>query len=260
MRCDARELFRVAGSLTVAAPDESAEANEASTSDPDSLVSTSAIREETLLLERAIGGWRGVFDSAAPSLIYLLVYLPTHHLVWAVTAAVLTGVGIAIWRISAKRSTMQIAGGLVGVAISAVITLTSHQARGFFLYGMIGNAVYGTAFLISLLVGKPLVGYIVGAATGDLTGWLRDKELRRVYAAATWIWVFLFGIRLAVRVPLYLASAVGWLGVTGIIMGWPLYLLAGWFSYLLLAPALKAKRERDKAASSEVSEADPVDE
>jgi hypothetical protein len=216
----------------------------------DSLVSTTAIREETLMLERAIGGWRGVFDSAAPSFIYLIVYLPTKHLAWAVTAAVLTGIGIAAWRVKAKRSVLQISGGLVGVGISAVITLSSHQARGFFLYGMILNAVYGSAFLISLLVNRPLVGYIVGAATGDITGWLKHKKLRRVYAAATWIWVFVFAIRLIVRVPLYLANAVGWLGITGIAMGWPLYLLAAWFTYLLLAPVLKEKREHDKAAAA----------
>jgi MFS family permease len=164
-----------------------------------------------------------------------------------VSAAVLTGVGIAIFRLKNKRSILQIAGGLVGVAISAVITLSSHQARGFFLYGMILNAVYGSAFIVSLLFGRPLVGYLVGAATGDITGWLKDKQLRRVYAAATWIWVFVFAIRLVVRVPLYLANAVGWLGITGIAMGWPLYLLAAWFTYLLLAPVLKAKREREKA-------------
>lgn len=219
----------------------------------DNLVSGTAVREEAVLLERAIGGWRGVFDSAFPSLVYLLVYLPTHKLVAAVTSAVVAGVAIAAYRIAKKRSTLQILGGLVGVGISAVITLTSHQARGFFLYGMILNAVYGSAFLISLLLNKPLVGFLVGAATGDPTGWLKDRQLRRVYAAATWIWVFVFGIRLLVRVPLYLANAVGWLGITGIIMGWPLYLLAAWFTYLLLAPALKAKRERDQAAKDQES-------
>jgi hypothetical protein len=115
---------------------------------------------------------------------------------------------------------------------------------------MILNAVYGSVFLISLLVNRPLVGYIVGAATGDITGWLKHKKLRRVYAAATWIWVFVFAIRLIVRVPLYLANAVGWLGITGIAMGWPLYLLAAWFTYLLLAPVLKEKREQEKAAAT----------
>jgi len=212
----------------------------------DSLVSTKAIREESLMLERAIGGWRGVFDSGAPSLVYVLVYVPSRHLVWAVTAAVTTAVLIALWRIKSKQSTLQIAGGLAGVGISAVITLTSHSARNFSILGLTLNVVYGSAFLISVLIGRPLLGYLIGAATGDLTGWLHDKKLRRVYAAATWIWVLLFAVRLAVRVPLYLANQVGWLGVTGIIMGWPLYLLAAWFTYLLLAPVLREKRESAK--------------
>ena len=127
-----------------------------------SVVSASEFKAETLMLERAIGGWRGVFDSATPSLVYLLVYLPTHHLVWAVIAAGAAGLGIAAWRLASKKPIIQIMGGLVGVAISTIITLSSHQARGYFLYGMILNAVYGTAFLLSLLVNRPLLGYLVG--------------------------------------------------------------------------------------------------
>ena len=88
------------------------------------------------------------------------------------------GLGIAAWRLASKKPIIQIMGGLVGVAISTIITLSSHQARGYFLYGMILNAVYGTAFLLSLLVNRPLLGYLVGGATGDLTGWVRDRQLR----------------------------------------------------------------------------------
>jgi hypothetical protein len=56
-------------------------------------------------------------------------------------------------------------------------------------------------------------------------------------------------------VPIYLAAvhskgALTWLGVTGVAMGWPLYLLAAWFTYLLLAPVLKEKREQEKAAAA----------
>jgi hypothetical protein len=33
-------------------------------------------------------------------------------------------------------------------------------------------------------------------------------------------------IRLAVQVPLYLAGEVGWLGVSRVVLGWPLYAAA----------------------------------
>ena len=72
--------------------------------------------------------------------------------------------------------------------------------------------------------------------TGTGTTWRQDPLLRRAAAAASWIWVGLFFGRLAVQLPLYLAEAVGPLGVIKIVMGWPLFLAAAYFTYRVLAP------------------------
>jgi predicted membrane-bound mannosyltransferase len=36
----------------------------------------------------------------------------------------------------------------------------------------------------------------------------------------------LYAVRVVIMLPLYLAGQVGWLGVTKVVLGWPLYLLA----------------------------------
>ncbi len=51
---------------------------------------------------------------------------------------------------------------------------------------------------------------------------------------ATWLWVAMFGLRLAVQVPLYLGASVGWLGTARLVMGVPLWALTLWVTWLLV--------------------------
>lgn len=201
------------------------------------------IRAEGLLLERAIGGWRGLIDSGLPTVVFITVFaLDQSALERAVIAAVIVGAVIAVWRLIRRQSLQQVLAGFVGLLIAAGFSAWTGRAEDFFLPGLLTNLAYGSAFLISILVGWPLLGIAMGYMTGEGTSWRRDRALRRAYGAASWIWVGLFLGRLAVQLPLYLTGAVGALGVVKIVMGWPLFLAAAWFTYRLLAPILAAKR------------------
>lgn len=201
------------------------------------------VRAETVLLERAIGGWRGLIDSGLPTGVFVIAYIATGQALWpSVIAAVAAGAVITVWRLIRREPLQQIAAGFAGVAISAGFSAWTGRAQDFFLPGFLTNIAYGTAFLVSILVRWPLLGVVIGYLTGDGTAWRRDPALRRTYAAASWIWVLLFFGRLAVQVPLYLAGAVAALGVVKIVMGWPLFLAAAYFTYRLLAPIWRAKR------------------
>ena len=72
--------------------------------------------------------------------------------------------------------------------------------------------------------------------------WRHDPALRRAYAAASWIWVALFYSRLIVQTPMYLAGWVEVQGIVKIVMGYPLFLAAAYFTYRVLAPILAQKR------------------
>lgn len=201
------------------------------------------IKAEGLLLERAIGGWRGLIDSGLPTVVFITMFaLDQSALERAVIAAVVVGAVIAVWRLIRRQSLQQVLAGFVGLLIAAGFSAWTGRAEDFFLPGLLTNLAYGSAFLISILVGWPILGIAMGYMTGEGTAWRRDRALRRAYAAASWIWVGLFLGRLAVQLPLYLSGAVGALGVVKIVMGWPLFLGAAWFTYRLLAPILAAKR------------------
>jgi len=53
--------------------------------------------------------------------------------------------------------------------------------------------------------------------------WRKDRALVRRYWIATWFWVAMFALRLAVQLPLYFGGSVGWLGTARLLMGVPLW-------------------------------------
>lgn len=198
---------------------------------------------ERLILERALGGWRGIIDSGVPAAAFLIAYVvDNEQLTRAVVLAVVTGLILGIWRVVRKQSIQQVITGFVGLAIAAAFTAWTGRAENFFLPGIITNLVYGSAFLISILVRWPLFGVIMGFLTGIGSTWRTNTQLRRVFTAASWIWVGLFFGRLAVQVPLYLAGEVAALGVVRIVLGWPAFLAAAYVTYRVLAPVYRELR------------------
>lgn len=190
------------------------------------------------LMAQAIGGWRGLVDSSVPSTVFLVVYLVNGHvLTSAVWAAVAAGAVIAVWRLVRRQSLQQVVSGFVGVAFCAWLASRTGNAADFYLPGVLLNVAYAIGLSVSCLVGHPLLGYAVGAATGDVTGWRDVPEQRRAYTLATWMFTAMFALRVVVQVPLYLAHAVGALGVAKLALGWPAFALAAWFSYRLIRKA-----------------------
>lgn len=201
------------------------------------------LRAESVLLDRAIGGWRGLIDSGLPTMVFVVAYLASgSNLGLALTLALVAGALVAAWRMIRREPLQQIAAGFIGLAVSAFFSWKTGKAENVFLPGLLTNVVYGTAFLVSLLVRWPLLGVVIGYLTGDGTAWRSDQTLRRRYAAASWIWVGVFFGRLAVQLPFYFAGWVGVLGVLKVVMGWPLFFLGAYLTYRLLAPVWEERR------------------
>jgi hypothetical protein len=75
---------------------------------------------------------------------------------------------------------------------------------------------------------------IVGQLDGEGNGWRADPARVRAFARATWLWAGLFLARLAVQLPLYLASAVVALGIARTAMGVPLFAVGLWLTWRLV--------------------------
>jgi len=201
------------------------------------------VRAEGLILERAIGGWRGMIDTGLPTVVFISVFaLNGRVLTPALIAAIVTGLLLIGWRLAQRQSLQQIFTGFIGLAIAAGFSAWTGNAEDFFLPGLLTNIGYGTVFLVSILVGWPALGVVMGYLTGDGTSWRSDRALRRTYTAATWVWVGVFFIRLSVQGPLYLAGAIEALGLARVIMGWPLFLAGAYLTYRVLAPVYRERR------------------
>jgi hypothetical protein len=192
---------------------------------------------EKELLNKAIGGWRGLIDSALPSSLFILIFVFQKNLNNALIAALVLGGVLLIIRLFERKSLTQVFSGFIGLSISVFLTWRTKDASNFFLTGIVTNGIYGFFLLISVLIRKPLIGYLVGSLVGDTSGWLKHPLLVRAYTTVTWLWVAVFGLRLLVQIPLYLNDNIALLGTVKIFMGWPLYLFAVWLTYQIVQTA-----------------------
>jgi len=189
----------------------------------------------------AVGGPLGVAESALPAAAFVLTYtISGQDTRAAVIAAVALGVLFGVARVVRGQTVQFALAGLAGLGLSAYVVSRTGKAEDFFLPGLLANAGYALAYLISIAVRWPLLGIIVASLRGGDMSWRKDPEQLRAYSRASWIWVALFSLRLSVQLPLYLASALTALGVARIAMGIPLFAVGIWLSWLILRPRASA--------------------
>lgn len=192
-------------------------------------------------LREVIGGPLGTAESALPAVAFVVAYTASGSDT-DLAAIVAVGLALALTLVRlAKRETPRHAiAGLVGVAVAAFVATRSGRAEDFFLPGLVANAGYAAAFIVSIALRRPLVGYVVTQLDGSArTAWRSDPLRMRAFNQASWLWAGLFLTRLTVQLPLYLAGAVVALGVARTALGLPLFALGMWLSWLLArrAPA-----------------------
>ena len=210
----------------------------------------------------AVGGWRGVLESAVPTLVFVVVMAVVPTALAAALAASLAVSAVALVARLAQRAQRQglrqVAGGALVALVSAVWAWYSGRASNFYATGLAINAAWLVACLGSLLVRRPVVGVLMelwrptgpGGATSAEDGgspaargsWRTDPAragARRRYVIGTGVLTAMFALRLLVEVPLYLAgeAAVGALGAARIVLGLPLFALCVWFVWLIVRPA-----------------------
>lgn len=182
----------------------------------------------------AVGGWRGLAESIAPGLVFVVVFVATREIAPAVVASLAVALLAVLARVVTRSPVTQALGGTLGVAIGVVWAWRTGEAENYFVWGLFTNAAFAAAVLGSILVRWPLVGVVVGGLRGTGTSWRNDPAHLRRYTAATWLWFALFAVRLAVQVPLYLQAEVAWLGTARLVMGVPLWALTLWLTWLLV--------------------------
>lgn len=184
-----------------------------------------------------------LLDAGVPLALFTVVYAAGgRDLGLALWVAVGSGVILTAVRLLRREPLQNAVAGLFGLGIAAFLAARTGRAEDVFLPGLLINVGYGLAYLISILVRWPLLGIFVGLVTGQGMSWRDDPALLRAYMKASALWVAMFGLRLAVQVPLYLAGDehLGWLAGARLVMSWPLFLLVAYLSWIIVRPAYRA--------------------
>ncbi|QZA06128.1 DUF3159 domain-containing protein [Mycolicibacter heraklionensis] len=201
------------------------------------------------LLEQ-IGGLAGVIYSSLP----IVVFVPASSL-FGLRVAVLAALGVAaavlVWRLIRRQSSQPAVSGFLGVAVCALIAYRMGDSKAYFLLGIWMSLVWAVVFAASMVIRRPVVGYIWSWASGQPQTWRELRVAIYAYDLATLTWVLVFGSRFVVQRLLYNADQTGWLGVARIAMGWPLTAVAAVATYLAVKYVQRALDERPVAGEPE---------
>ena len=213
---------------------------------------------EPTLLEQ-MGGLSGLVSATLP----VLVLIPVNNFFGlgpALAAALGVAVAIAIWRVLRKETLQPAISGLLGVALCAAIAWFTGDAKGYFLYGIWMSLALCIAAVLSILFRWPAVGVIWKGINGEEMQWQKITPARRAYAIATGGWAVIFLARFIVQRAIYDADATTALGVTRILMGWPLTLLVTALTVWMVRRADTAVEEATGAGERTQAEPEPLQE
>jgi Protein of unknown function (DUF3159) len=194
----------------------------------------SVLTQRSESLFAAIGGWRTVAEIFASRVLFLISYLVTGRVWLSALVAVCGVVVFAVFRVWADRKYWQAFAGLVMVGISALLAGSTGEGVNFYLPDIVRNVGAAAVVALSMLVGLPVIGMLVGAARGEGLSWRRDRARRRPYQLCTAVFLAKFVIAPLVMTPLYLAGQVVALGIVATLVGTPAIALCVYFSWRIL--------------------------
>lgn len=212
------------------------------------MASTTPVGTETVesvvraQLSRALGGKRGMLEAAVPTIAFTVTFLTVKDLRTALVVSVSAAMVLLVVRIVQRSTPQFVLNSLVGIGIGALFAWRSAQGGGdasdnalaYFLPGLIYNAGYAAVMTFTIVIGWPIVGFMVGSVAGDPTAWHREPQVVRLCRNLTWMLVLPCVIRVAVQLPIYLGGRaadeadpyIAALGISKLVMGWPLQIAA----------------------------------
>ena len=195
-----------------------------------------------------LGGVSGIVYSSLP----VLVFVGTSRLLGlAVASGAALGIAtlILLWRLVRRESVQPAVSGLIGVGVCVLIAYLMGQSKGYFLLGIWTSLIYAAIFGVSIVIRRPVVGYIWTWLHGHDGGWRNVRRAVYAFDVATLTWVVVFAARFVVQRVLYDTNHEGWLVVARIAMGWPLAAIAALVTFLAIRAAQRAIDSVTEAAA-----------
>lgn len=191
-----------------------------------------------------MGGISGLIYSSLPVVVFVPVST-AFGLLPAIGAALGVAALILVWRLARRESIQPAISGFFGVGISALIAYIVSESKGYFLFGIWMSLFWAVVFALSIVIRRPIVGYIWGWVNSHDRAWRQVRRAVLAFDVATLVWAVVSASRFVVQQHLYDADQTGWLGVARIAMGWPLTGVAALVTYLAIRAAQRAVHAHD---------------
>lgn len=186
-------------------------------------------------LSQTFGGVRGMLEGAIPFVAFTIAWVIGRQLYPALGAAVGSALVLAVIRLVQRQSVKYVAQAVIPTAIAALVATRTGRAEDIFLPGILYNGGLAVVSVLTVAIRRPLVGFMIGAAINDPTGWIKDPGLVKMSMKLTAVLAVPYVLRFVVQMPLFLAGEVVWLGVAKVVLGWPLLLAALFVIGLMLS-------------------------
>lgn len=208
------------------------------------------LREEQFSAADAVGGWRGILESALPTALFVVLFVTTRDITVAGIAAIAACILAILMRVIQRQRVGSAVGGLLGVAVGAIWAIRSGDGTDFYLPGLAINALTAVVLLVSVLARRPLVGLVAAVFDPRVADWAQDRDAVRTYTRATWMLAGMYLLKLAVQATLYATGQVAALGIAKLVMGLPLFALVVYLVWLMHRALVHRREARTAAAEA----------
>ena len=202
-------------------------------------------------LSSSLGGARGMIESALPFVAFTVAWLIGGQLYPALGAALVTALILAVIRLVQRQSLRFVAQAIVPTAIAAFVASRTGRAEDVFLPGILYNGALAVLSLFTMAIRWPLVGFLLGAAIGDPTSWAKDRGLVKMSTKLTAVLAVPYVTRFVIQMPLFLSGQVVLLGISKVVLGWPLLIAALFVIGLMLSKGKTPMEESSLAGGTD---------
>ncbi|MEU9110968.1 DUF3159 domain-containing protein [Streptomyces sp. NPDC048483] len=179
---------------------------------------------------------RAAVVDVAPVFGFTVSFGLTHRLAVALVLALAVGAGVCVYRVVCREPVWRALAVLGVVCVQGALAARTGQATDFFLLPLTVHCVMAVVNAVLLLLGRPLMGVVVGLVTKEGTGWRRCRVRRRAYIKGNLVILAGSLVTLAIQLPLFLSGQAVALGFVDsfvplvlaldLLLGWRVYLRA----------------------------------
>ncbi|WP_349305950.1 DUF3159 domain-containing protein [Pseudofrankia sp. DC12] len=178
-----------------------------------------------------------------------------------IIAAAVVAVALFVMRLVRGEPKQQAVSGLFAVAVAGFVASRTKSTKGYFLPSILKNAAAIVVGVVSLVLRRPLAGYVMAGFDRRYTNWRDHRDTMRAANWATCVWIIVYVLRFGIQGILYWAGETGWLEAANLALGLPLFglgVLATLAIVRRMAPAAQFAPPGDVPADEPAQAGQPV--